>query len=156
MSVHAIPEGYRSVTPYLGVRGAAEAIEHYKRALGAVELFRLSTPTGGVGHAELMVGDSRIMLADERPEGVLRSPLTLGGTAIGLHVYVEDVDARFARAIEAGAKVISPVKDQFYGDRTGTLEDPFGHVWTLATHKEDLSPEEIAKRAEAFFKPGGE
>lgn len=154
MSVKPIPEGYRSVTPYLSIKGAAKAIEFYKRAFGATELARLVTPTGEIGHAEIRIGDSIIMLADPCEDGAFRSPQSLGGSSVGLHVYVDNVDAQFAQAISAGAKEIKPVQDQFYGDRTGTLEDPFGHVWFLATHKEDLTPEEINKRAETLFKHG--
>ncbi len=155
MPVKPIPDGYHSVTPYLSIRGAADAIEFYKHALGAVELFRLVAPTGDIGHAELRIGDSNIMLADSCDEGAFRNPRSLSGSSVGLHVYVENVDKLFAQAIDAGAKVIKPVHDQFYGDRSGMLEDPFGHIWILATHKEDLSPEEISKRAEALFKRGG-
>lgn len=152
MAVKPIPEGQHSVTPYLGIEGASEAIEFYKNAFGAIEQFRLPTPDGKVGHAELKIGDSTIMLADPCDQGTLRSSQSqTGGASIALHLYVNDVDAQFARAIKAGGKEISPVKDQFYGDRTGTLKDPFGNVWFLATHKEDLSVEEINKRAAAMF-----
>ncbi|MGH8583216.1 MAG: VOC family protein [Gammaproteobacteria bacterium] len=154
MTVKSIPDGYHSVTPYLSIKGAADAIEFYKRAFGAKELFRLVAPGGEIGHAEIKIGDSPIMLADPCEEGAFRNPRALGGSSIGLHVYVEDVDGLFAQAVRAGAKVVKPVQDQFYGDRTGTLEDPFGHVWFLATHKEDLTPEEINARAEALFKRG--
>jgi len=154
MTANAIPEGYHAITPYLGIRGAAEAIAFYAEAFGATESFRLLTPDGQVAHAEIRIGDSCIMLADECPEAPLRSPAVLEGSSVGLHIYVEDVDARFARAIAVGAKVVRPVQDQFYGDRTGTLRDPFGHVWFLATHKEDVAPEEVARRAEALFKQG--
>jgi PhnB protein len=154
-TVKPIPEGYHTLTPYLSIQGAAAAIEFYQRAFGAVERFRLVAPNGDIGHAELKIGDSSIMLADDcGTEAAFHNPRTLGGSSIGLHLYVEDVDVRFAQAVEAGAKVIRPVQDQFYGDRTGTLEDPFGHVWFLATHTEDLSPEEIKRRAEALFKQG--
>lgn len=155
MTVKPIPDGYHSVTPYLSIKGAAAAIEFYKRAFGATELFRLAMPNGGIDHAEIRIGNSPIMLADPCDEGAFRSPQSLGGSSVGLHVYVENVDAQFAQAVAAGAKVIKPVQDQFYGDRTGSLEDPFGHVWFLATHKEELSLEEINKRAEALFKQGG-
>jgi len=155
MTVRPKPDGYHSVTPYLSIKGAAEAIEFYKRAFSATELFRLVAPSGDIGHAEIKIGNSAIMLADPCETGPFRSPQSLGGSSIGLHVYVEDVDALFAQAVGAGAKVVKPVQDQFYGDRTGTLEDPFGHVWFLATHKEDLTSEEIKKRAEALFKQGG-
>ena len=154
MSVKPIPDGYHSVTPYLSIKGAADAIEFYKQALGANELFRMAMPSGDIGHAEIMIGNSRIMLADPCEEFNFRSPKVLGGSSVGLHVYVEDVDKLFAQAVAAGAKVVKPVQDQFYGDRGGTLEDPFGHVWFLATHKEDLAPEEINRRAEALFKQG--
>ena len=114
----------------------------------------MAMPSGDIGHAEIMIGNSRIMLADPCEEFNFRSPKVLGGSSVGLHVYVEDVDKLFAQAVAAGAKVVKPVQDQFYGDRGGTLEDPFGHVWFLATHKEDLAPEEINRRAEALFKQG--
>lgn len=152
MAVKPIPEGYHSVTPYLSIDGAAAAIDFYKRAFGATELFRLATPDGRIGHAELNIGNSRIMLADPCDEGAFRTPQALGGSSVGLHVYVEDVDARYAQAVAAGAKVVRPLEDQFYGDRNATLEDPYGHVWFLASHKEDLAPEEINRRAEALFK----
>lgn len=155
MTIKPIPDGYHSVTPYLSIKDAAKAIEFYKRAFGANELFRLVAPSGEIGHAEIKIGDSQIMLADPCEEGTFRNPQTLGGTSVGLHVYVEDVDALFAQAVEAGAKTVRPVQDQFYGDRTGTLEDPFGHVWFLATHKEEITPEEINKRAAALYKQGG-
>lgn len=147
MAVKPIPEGHHSVTPYLGIKGAADAISFYTKAFGAIELFRFVAPGGEIGHAEIRIGDSIIMLADSCEEAPLRSPSGLGGTAIGLHVYVENVDALFAQAVAAGAKVTRPVQDQFYGDRSGTLEDPFGHVWFLATHKEDVTPEELKRRA---------
>ena len=154
MTVKPMPEGYHTVTPYLMIERAAEAIGFYKRALGATELFRLAQPNGKIGHAEIKVGDSIIMLADPCEQGAFRPPRSLGGSSVGLHVYVDDVDAQFAQAVSAGAKAVKPVQDQFYGDRTGTLEDPFGHIWFLATHKEDLTPEEINRRAEALFKQG--
>jgi len=152
MSVKPIPDGYRSITPYLSIEGAAEAIDFYQRAFGATELFRMPTPSGGIGHAEIKIGDSTIMLADPCEEaGAFQSPRALGGSPVGLHLYVEDVDKIFAQAIKAGAKIIQPLEDRFYGDRNGTLEDPFGHLWFLSTHKEDLTPEEIDNRAKAFF-----
>lgn len=151
MSVKPIPEGYHSITPYLSIKGAAKAIEFYKHAFGASECFRLVTPIGTIGHAEIRIGDSSIMLSEACDEGPLCSPQTLGGASVGLHLYVEDVDAVFAQAVGAGAKAVMPVRDQFYGDRTGTLEDPFGHIWFIATHKEELTQEEINKRAEALF-----
>ena len=152
MTVKAIPEGYHSVTPYLMIKGATEAIEFYKRAFNATELFRLVTPSGTIGHAEIKIGDSSIMLAEPCEQGAARNPEALGGSSVALHVYVEDVDAQYAQAVNAGAKAVKPVEDQFYGDRTGTLEDPFGHIWFFATHKEDVSMEEIKIRAEAMFK----
>jgi PhnB protein len=148
-----IPEGYSSVTPYLCIKGAAEAIEFYKKGFGAEELFRMPMPDGKVGHAEIQIGDSRIMLSDEvldMPDVIARSPETLGGTSFGLMIYLPDVDAVFQRALDAGGKEIRPVRDQFYGDRNGIIRDPFGHCWTLATHIEDVSPEEMAKRMEAM------
>lgn len=151
MTTQSTPPGYRSVTPYLSIKGAARAIEFYKQAFGAVELFRLEKPNGEIGHAEIKIGDSSVMLADPCEAGAFKSPQSLGGSSIGLYVYVEDVDERVSRAVEAGAKIIEPVKDQFYGDRSGSLEDPFGHIWFFATHREDLSPEEINRRAENFF-----
>jgi PhnB protein len=154
MPVKPIPDGYHSVTPYLSIAGAAKAIDFYKRAFGAAELFRLVAPNGTIGHAEIKIGDSAIMLADPCEQGLFRNPQSLGGSSIGLHIYVADVDSMFAQAVAAGATAVRPVQDQFYGDRTGTLEDPFGHVWFLATHKEDLTPEEINKRAEALFQQG--
>lgn len=150
MPTKAIPAGYHSVTPYLVMRDAAQAIDFYKSALGATETFRFGAPDGKIGHAEIKVGDSVIMLADEMPDMGYRGPQTLGGTAVSLMVYVEDVDQQFQRAIDAGAKVKQPVKDQFYGDRSGTVEDPFGHVWTIATHVEDVSQDELEKRAAAM------
>lgn len=145
------PAGVHTLTPYISIKGASEALAFYKAALGAEELFRLNMPDGRVGHAELRIGDSRLMLADEMPDmadAVARSPRTLGGTSFGLHVYVADVDAAFRRAIDAGGTVKRPVQDQFYGDRSGTFADPFGHVWTLATHIEDVAPEEMRRRIE--------
>jgi PhnB protein len=151
-SVKAIPDGYFTATPYLIIKGAARALEFYKRAFGAREVMRLDAPDGKVMHAEVRIGDSPIMLADECPEMGFRGPEALGGSAVGIHLYVEDVDARFQQALAAGARAMRPVADQFYGDRSGTLTDPFGHVWTLATHKEDLSQEEIARRFESSSK----
>lgn len=146
--VKPIPEGYHSVTPYLSIKGAAEALEYYKKAFGAIELSRMEHD-GKIGHAEIKIGDSPIMLADEFPEMDFVSPKTLGGSPVGLMIYVEDVDNIFKQAIEAGGVEKKPVQDQFYGDRSGTLTDPYGHVWTVATHKEDVSPEEIDKRLAA-------
>jgi len=137
------------------VNDAARAIEFYKQAFGATELMRFADPGGKIGHAEIKIDNSPIMLADEFPEMGFRGPQSLGGSPVGILLYVEVVDARFDQAIAAGAKALRPVKDQFYGDRSGTLEDPFGHVWTIATHKEDVSPEEMHKRFEAFMKQQG-
>ena len=145
--VKPIPEGYHSMTPYLCVKGAADAIEFYKKAFGAKELLRMPAPGGKVGHAEIQIGDSRVMLADEFPEMGFVSPQSVGGTPVMMHLYVEDVDATVPKAVAAGAKVTREVADQFYGDRGGQVEDPFGHKWYVATHKEDLSPEEINRRA---------
>jgi PhnB protein len=152
MSVSPCPKGYHTVTPYLTVRGAAKAIEFYKAAFGATEVMRLDGPDGSVGHAEIQIGDSRIMMADENPQWGNRGPETLGGTATGLCLYVPDVDALFTRAVTAGAKVMKPVQDQFYGDRSGTVVDPFGHVWTVATHVEDVSPAELERRMQEMMK----
>jgi PhnB protein len=147
--VKPIPEGYHSLTPYLIVTDGAQAIEFYKKAFGATEVMRFPAPGGKIGHAELRIGDSLVMLADEHPDMGCRGPEAYGGTPVSLHLYVEDVDRVFGQALAAGAKQQRPVKDQFYGDRSGTLQDPFGHVWTVSTHKEDLSPEEMQKRAAA-------
>jgi PhnB protein len=155
MAVKPIPDGYHSVTPYLIVKGAANALEFYKKAFGATELMRMAGPGGCVMHAEVKIGDSPIMLADEFPEMGARSPQTIGGSPVSICLYVEDVDAVAGKAIAAGAKVLRPVKDQFYGDRSGTFEDPFGHTWTISTHKEDVSPEEMRRRSEAFMKQQG-
>jgi PhnB protein len=142
-----IPDGYHTATPYLIVKGAAEAIEFYKKAFGATELMRMPQPGGKIGHAEIKIGDSPIMLADESPDVGARSPQSIGGSPVSIMLYVEDVDRIFSQAVAAGAKVKRPVADQFYGDRTGGIEDPFGHLWYIATHKEDVSPEEMRKRA---------
>jgi PhnB protein len=144
-----IPDGYGTVTPYLNIRGAADAIAFYAKAFGAKELFRMPQPDGRIGHAELQIGTSRVMLADEFPEREIRGPVSLGGSSVGFSMYVEDVDAVVARAVAAGATIERPVEDQFYGDRVGIVKDPFGHVWYVATHKEDLSPEEMKQRAAA-------
>ncbi len=149
--VKPIPVGYEGITPYLCVRDAARAIEFYKEALGAIEVVRLAGPSGKIGHADLQIGRAHVMLSDEFPEMGVRSPQTLGGSPVSLELYTEDADALFARAVAAGAKVVRPVADQFYGDRGGKLEDPFGHVWWIATHKTDVSPEEMQRRAAALF-----
>ena len=152
MATRPIPEGYHSVTPYLIVKGAAAALDFYKKAFGAKELFRFPMPDGQIGHAEIKIGDSHIMLADE-PQDELhrqmgyRSPTTLGGSGVGIMLYVEDVDAVAKQAVAAGAREVRPVVDQFYGDRSGTFTDPFGHIWTIGTHKEDVSSEELQRRA---------
>jgi PhnB protein len=150
MPVKPIPEGYHSVTPYLIIAGAAKAIDFYKRAFGAQEVMRMADPSGKVGHAEIQIGDSKVMLADEFPEMGARSPQAFGGTPVGLCVYVEDVDTVFKRAIAAGAKEERPLQDQFYGDRSGTLIDPFGHKWTIATHIKDVLPEEMQQHMESM------
>jgi PhnB protein len=154
MAVEPIPEGYHSVTPYLIVDGAAQAIDFYRRAFGAVELLRLQAPGGKLGHAEIRIGDSPVMLADEHPDHGALGPTSLGGCGVHLMLYVVDVDAAFARAVEAGAEVLRPVQDQFYGDRSGTLKDPFGHQWTLGTHVEEVSNEEMRRRMDALYAPG--
>jgi PhnB protein len=152
MTVKAIPEGYHSVTPYIVVQGAAKALDFYARAFGAKEKFRL--PMGDIiGHAEIVIGDSHVMLADVMDEH--KDPRKLGGTPVSLMIYTSDADAMFKRAIAAGAKQVRPVENQFYGDRTGVLEDPFGHVWSIATHVEDVSEEEIERRMAAMPKAGG-
>lgn len=148
----AIPKGYRSVTPYLCVKGAAEAIRFYKKAFGATEVMRMPAPGGTIGHAELMLGDSKIMLADEFPQMGFQSPGAYGGSAVTIHLYVENVDKVFRRALQAGATERQPVKDQFYGDRSGQLEDPYGHRWILATRVEDLSPQEMKRRGREVMK----
>ena len=147
--VKPIPDGYPQVTPYLIVDGASEAIEFYTSVLGARERMRMPAPGDKVGHAELELGRGLIMLADEVPDMGIRGPRTVGGSPVIVSVYVEDVDAVFEKAIAAGAKELRPLEDQFYGDRTGSFEDPFGHQWSIATHVEDVSPEEMARRAEA-------
>ena len=149
MPVKPIPDGYHAITPYLIVDGAARAIDFYKRAFGATETMRMPAPNGRIGHAEVRIGDSAIMLADEHPEIQALSPKTIGGSPVSMHVYVEDVDTLVERAVAAGAKLIRPVADQFYGDRVGGIEDPFGYRWFIATHKEDLSMDEIRRRAAA-------
>ena len=146
-----IPEGYGAATPYICVKGAAAAIEFYARALGAKERMRLEAPDGTIGHAEITIGGAHIMLADEFVGMGVLSPKTLGGSPVTIHLYVEDVDAAAESFVAAGGKVIRPVEDQFYGDRGGKLEDPFGHQWWLATHKEDVSPDEVRRRAAALF-----
>ena len=147
--VKAIPEGYPQVSPYLHVRGAGEAIEFYRQVFGATERLRMPGPGGTIGHAELALGDSLLMLSDEYPDMGVRGPTTVGGTPVTLMVYVEDVDAVVEQAVEAGATVVRPLQDAFYGDRTALLEDPFGHQWSVATHIEDVPADEMARRAAA-------
>lgn len=149
MAVKPIPEGYHTATPYLIIEGAAGAIEFYKKAFGATELFRFPAPEGKIGHAEIKIGDSPIMLADAYPDMGYNGPKSLGGSPVSLMIYVEDVDAVFNRAVDAGATVKEAVSDKFYGDRIGTLIDPFGHIWHVSTHKEDVSLEEMERRAKA-------
>ena len=150
MAVKPIPDGYHTATPYLIIEGAADAIEFYKQAFGAVELFRMPGPDGKIGHAEIKIGDSPIMLADAYPDMGYKGPKSLGGSPVSLMIYVEDVDTVFNRAVDAGATVKEGVSDKFYGDRMGTLIDPFGHVWHVSTHKEDVSLAEMEKRAAAL------
>ena len=150
--VHHIPAGYHSVTPYLMVRDAKKALAFYRDAFGAEELMRFEGPPGRIAHAEVQIGDSHVMLADENPGEGFVGPQTLGGAGVSLMVYVQDVDATFARAVAAGATARRPVADQFYGDRVGTLADPFGHVWSIATHREDVPPEEMERRMKSMSK----
>ncbi|HKG59624.1 MAG TPA: VOC family protein [Pyrinomonadaceae bacterium] len=149
--VKPIPEGYHSLTPYLVIDGAAEAMEYYTKAFGAVELFRMEHG-GKIGHAEMKIGDSPFMLSDEMPQ--YKGPKALGGTPVSLMIYVDDVDKIYPQAIAAGGTEVKPLQDQFYGDRSGTLTDPFGHIWTIATHKEDVTPEEIEKRLASMHGQG--
>ena len=146
-----VPEGHRTVAPYLAIKDAARALEFYAKAFGATETYRLAVPDGRIGHAEIRLGDSLIMLSDEFPEFGGKAPQTLGGSPVSIHLYVPDVDAFVARAVAAGAKAVKPVMDQFYGDRSGQLEDPFGHLWWVATHKEDVPPAEMEKRVRELF-----
>jgi PhnB protein len=150
MAVKYIPDGYHTATPYLIIKGAAKALDFYKKAFGATELMRMQGPDGKVGHAEIKIGNSPIMLADEFPEMGYKSPQSLGGSPISIMLYVENVDNTVEQAVAEGAKIAIPLKDQFYGDRNGTIHDPFGHVWTISTHIEDVSPEEMQRRAEAL------
>lgn len=153
MAVAPIPAGYHSVTPYLVVKGAADAIAFYQKAFGATELLRMPLPDGKLAHAEVKIGDSPVMLADETDE--FHAPQPGAGSPVSLMVYVQDVDRVFAQAIAAGAKELRPLADQFYGDRLGTLMDPFGHVWSLATHVEDVAPEEMDRRFRKMMQQGG-
>jgi PhnB protein len=152
MAAKPIPDGYHTATPYLIVNGTAEAIEFYKRAFGATELLRITDPQGRIGHAEIRIGDSVIMLADEHPDMGYRGPRSMGGSSVSILLYVDDVDTIFGRAVSAGATVQRPIANQFYGDRSGKVEDPFGHVWSIATHVEDVPPEEMRRRAEAAMR----
>lgn len=149
------PDGYHTFTPYLIIKGAARAIDFYKQVSGATERMRMGGPNGKIGHAEIQIGDSAIMLADGCPEMGAKDPETFGGSPVMLHLYVPDVDATFAKAVAAGAKVMRPIQNQFYGDRSGMMVDPFGHIWNLSTHIEDVSPEEMNKRAAALFAEKG-
>jgi PhnB protein len=149
MAVKPIPEGYHTVTPYLAVDGAAEAIEYYKKAFGAKERVRMEAPGGKIGHAELEIGDSLVMLSDPFPQSSTRPPKELGGTSASVFMYVEDVDAVVKQAVDAGATITMETADQFWGDRFGSVQDPFGHLWSIATHVEDVPPEEMAERAKA-------
>jgi PhnB protein len=151
--VNAIPDGYHSVTPYLIIKGAAAAIEFYKKAFGATEIMRMPQPDGRIGHAEIQIGNSRVMLADEFPERGIQGPAG-GRSPVMLHLYVEDVDKVASQALAAGAKEMRPVQDQFYGYRSGMITDPFGHSWNISTHKEDLSREEMQKRMKAEMAKG--
>ena len=144
-----IPDGYRTLTPYLAVEDAAKAIEFYKQAFGATELMRMDAPGGKIGHAELKIGDSLVMISDPFPQSTVRPPAEVGGSTASIFMYVEDVDAAVKQAVDAGATVTMEVEDMFWGDRFGSVSDPFGHTWSIATHVEDLSPEEIAERGQA-------
>jgi PhnB protein len=152
MAVKPIPDGYNTVTPYLICKDAAKALDFYKRAFGAEQMVRMDGPGGSIAHAEIKIGNSPIMLADEHPQMGYKSPLEYGGTSVSIVLYVADVDALFKRAIAAGAKEQRAVADQFYGDRMGTLTDPFGHVWSIATHKEDVAPDEMKRRMAEMVK----
>ncbi|MGH8462093.1 MAG: VOC family protein [Stenotrophobium sp.] len=149
--VKAIPDGHAGATPYLTIRDAANAIEFYKKAFAAVQTLRMDMPDGRVGHAEIRIGGALVMLADEFPDQEIWDPQTLGGSPVAIHIYVEDVDALATQAISAGVKVLRPVENQFYGDRGGKFEDPYGHIWWFATHREDVSPEEMQRRVKALF-----
>ena len=155
MTVKAQPDGYHTLTPYLIAKDAGGAIEFYKKVFGAQELFRLTGPDGKVGHAELKIGDSVVMIADEHPAMGAISPQTLGGTPVRILLYVDNVDEVINGAVAAGAKLVRPIADQFYGDRAGGIDDPYGHHWHVATHKEDVSPDEMKRRAAALFPKGG-
>jgi PhnB protein len=149
VAVKAIPEGYHALTPYIDIENAAEAIEFYKRAFGAKEKVRMEAPGGKVGHAELEIGDSVLMLADPFPQSSIKTPKELGATTVTLVMYVEDVDAVVQQAVDAGATVTTPVEDKFWGDRFGSVTDPYGHSWSIGTHVEDVSPQEMEERGRA-------
>lgn len=155
MAVKSIPDGYTAVTPYLYVRCSAEAIDFYTKAFGATEVLRMPTPDGRIGHAEIDIRGAKVMMADENPQWGNKCPTTLGGSSGGYCLYVDDADAVFGQAVAAGATVKMPVKDQFYGDRSGSVIDPFGHLWTIATHKEDLTPEQLQERMDAWIQAMG-
>ena len=155
VTVKAIPEGYEGATPYLVIKGAASALEFYRKAFGATEIMRMPTPEGTIGHAEIKIGKAIIMLADEYPDMNCKTPQAYGGTPVSIMIYVPDVDRFVQRAVDAGAKLVRPVEDKFYGDRGASLEDPFGHQWHFATHVEDVPPDEMEKRAQAFMKQQG-
>ena len=152
--VKPVPQGYRTATPYLIIDGAAKALDFYKRIFGAVEKMRMPSPGGKVGHAEITIGDSIIMLADEHPEIGARSPRAFGGSGVGIMLYVDDVDVTVKNAVAEGAKLVQKVEDKFYGDRTGTIEDPWGHTWHVGTHKEDVSEDEMKRRVASMAKAG--
>ena len=151
-AVSAIPSGFRTVTPYLAIKNAVKALEFYKKAFGATEVHKTIMPDGRLGHAEIQIGDSKVMVSDEFPEFGGKSPEALGGSPVSLYLYVDNVDTFFKKAIAAGATEKKIVTDQFYGDRSGQLQDPFGHLWWVATHKEDVAPEEMQKRIAAMSK----
>ncbi len=150
MAVKYIPDGYHTATPYLIIKGAAKALDFYKKAFGATELMRMPGSDGKIGHAEIRIGNSPIMLADEFPDRGYKSPQSIGGTPVSIMLYVENVDKTVERAVSEGAKITKAVEDQFYGDRNGTISDPFGHIWTISTHVEDVSPAEMQRRIEAM------
>jgi len=150
-SVKPIPDGHRTVAPYLAIKNAAAALEFYEQGFGAVETYKLIVPDGRVSHAQIRLGDSLIMLSDELPELGGKAPEALGGSPVSIHLYVEDVDAFVKRAVAAGARELKPVANQFYGDRSGQLQDPFGHLWWVATHKEDVASDEMQRRVRALF-----
>lgn len=155
MPVHHVPDGYHSVIPYLVIDGAARAIDFYRDAFGAVEVMRMPGPDGRIGHAEMKIGDAHIMLADEHPEQGFRGPKAFGGAAVSVMIYIEDADRAVAAAVERGATILRPVETQFYGDRMGVITDPFGHVWNVATHVEDVDPEEMERRAKESAETSG-